>query len=194
MRVLLQLKHWQLFIVLIVMPLVMDFIFIGTSIFSNNDPSPLMTIFLIVIIFSLCIFFAWFYALGTNLHKKLPGSVEMNLTKFKIFLVIPFLFILFVCLLMLFMINNSIAGKEPPTIGVGILGILLPVDLFSFFCIFYCLYFNAKVLKAVELQREVSFEDYVGEFFLIWFFPIGLWFIQPKVNKLFAVKNGLPHD
>jgi hypothetical protein len=189
MKILLRLKHWQLFILLIAMPIVMDLIFIGTNIFSNNDPSPLATILLIVIIFSLCLFFAWFYALGTNLHKKLPESAEMNLTKFKIFLLVPFVFILLICLFMVFMVNNSITGEEPPTIGLWILAILIPIDLFSIFCIFYCLYFNAKALKAVEMQRPVEFSDYVGEFFSLLFFPIGIWIIQPKINKLFAIKN-----
>jgi hypothetical protein len=50
---------------------------------------------------------------------------------------------------------------------------------------FYCLYFNAKVLKAVELQKPVTFSEFAGEFFLIWFFPIGIWIIQPRLNKLF---------
>jgi hypothetical protein len=53
------------------------------------------------------------------------------------------------------------------------------------FCIFYCFYFTAKVLKTVELQKPVTFNDYAGEFFLIWFFPIGIWFIQPRINRLF---------
>jgi hypothetical protein len=52
------------------------------------------------------------------------------------------------------------------------------------FCIFYALYFNAKALKAVEWQKKVTLSDYVGDFFLIWFFPIGLWFIQPRINNI----------
>ena len=27
------------------------------------------------------IFFGWFYAVGSNLHKKLPETVNMNLTR-----------------------------------------------------------------------------------------------------------------
>jgi hypothetical protein len=27
------------------------------------------------------------------------------------------------------------------------------------------------------------------EFFLIWFFPIGVWIIQPRINRLYAVKK-----
>jgi hypothetical protein len=38
-------------------------------------------------------------------------------------------------------------------------------------------------VKTIELQREVTFSDFAGEFFLIWFYPVGIWIIQPKVNK-----------
>jgi len=58
------------------------------------------------------------------------------------------------------------------------------------FCIFYCLYFVAKALKSVELQREVTFNDYAGEFFLFWFSPIGVWVLQPRINKLFDNSAG----
>jgi hypothetical protein len=66
----------------------------------------------------------------------------------------------------------------------GLMIIVFPLHLFSMFCIFYCLYFVAKTFKTVELQREVQFSDFAGEFFLIWFFPVGIWVIQPKINKM----------
>ena len=56
--------------------------------------------------------------------------------------------------------------------------------ILSMFGIFYSLYFVAKTFKTVELQREVTFSDFAGEFFMIWFFPIGIWVIQPKINKM----------
>jgi len=42
----------------------------------------------------------------------------------------------------------------------------------------------AKTVKSGELNRRARFSDYIGEFFLLWFWPLGIWFIQPKVNKL----------
>jgi hypothetical protein len=56
------------------------------------------------------------------------------------------------------------------------------------FFIFYSLYFIAKELKSVELQKPVTFSDFAGEFFLLWFFPIGIWIIQPRINKIFESK------
>lgn len=46
------------------------------------------------------------------------------------------------------------------------------------------MYKAAKTIKIVEVQKSVKFVDFAGEFFLLWFFPIGIWFLQPKIKKL----------
>jgi putative effector of murein hydrolase LrgA (UPF0299 family) len=66
----------------------------------------------------------------------------------------------------------------------GLFAFIIPIHLFAMFCIFYSLYFVAKTIKTVELQRAVTFSDFVLEFFLIWFYPIGIWIIQPQINKM----------
>ena len=60
---------------------------------------------------------------------------------------------------------------------------IIPAHLFSMFCIFFMLYKAAKTIKTVELQKKVTFSDFAGEFFLMWFFPLGIWIVQPKINK-----------
>ena len=36
-------------------------------------------------------------------------------------------------------------------------------------------------------RRADSFYDYAGAFFLLWFFPLGIWILQPRVNALAAM-------
>jgi hypothetical protein len=80
------------------------------------------------------------------------------------------------------MVSNS----ETPDFALiaAAMAIILPLHLFSICCIVYCLYFVAKTFKTVELQRETTFSDFVAEFFLIWFYPIGVWVLQPKINRM----------
>jgi hypothetical protein len=54
--------------------------------------------------------------------------------------------------------------------------------------LFWSMVFTARVIKSVELQRKARFEDAVAEFFLIWFFIVGLWILQPRVNR---IANGM---
>jgi len=177
----LTLKHWQLFGLLIGLPMVFQFITIG-SVISSNDPKTMFYFFPILMIIVIGLFFGWFYALGTNLHKKLPQTAKMNLNRFKIFLFIPVVYLMLISVFMAGMFFNITSGGKP---NPAIFALIIPLHLFSMFCIFYCLYFNAKALKTVEFQKPVTFSDFAGEFFLIWFFPIGIWIIQPRINKLF---------
>ena len=181
MKKLLTLKHWQLFILLMGLPMVFQFIAIG-SVFSSNAPTVMLYFFPIMMILFVGLFFSWFYTIGTNLHKKLPVTAVMNLTRFKIFLFIPVAYMLFLSVFIFAMFTNISPGGQP---NLAIFAVIVPLHLFSIFCIFYCLYFNAKALKTVEWQKPVTFSDFAGEFFLIWFFPIGIWIIQPRLNKLF---------
>lgn len=189
---LLRLKHWQLFLLMFGIPFILQFFF-AAALAMTPDSMIVFSIIPIIMLLFIVIFFGWFYALGTNLHKMLPESVKMNLTRFKIFLLIPIIYIATICVFMYFMFNNVSTTIEPLNMRLFglIFGLIVPIHLFSMFCIFYCLYFNAKALKAVEWQRPVTFGDFAGEFFLLWFYPIGVWIIQPRVNKLFE-KNSDP--
>ena len=175
------LKHWQLFLLLIGPPIILDFILFET-LFTSRNLAVMTIAFPIVMLFTTSIFFGWFYAIGTYLHHRLPSSVNMNLTTFKIFLSIPAIYIALLCI---FIFTVFLRNVNNGSLRIGIAAVMIPVHLFSMFCILYCLYFIAKVLKAVELQRPVTFSDFAGEFLLIWFFPIGVWIIQPRINKLF---------
>jgi len=111
----------------------------------------------------------------------------MKVTKFKTFFFIPvtymslIIILIFICLTVNF--SHTDAADFGPLFFSPFL-IIIPIHLFSMFCLFYCLYFVAKTLKTVELQREVSFNDFIAEFFLTWFFPIGVWILQPRINKM----------
>ena len=70
--------------------------------------------------------------------------------------------------------------------GADLPGIVLVLHVIATFAVFYVLAFSAKNLIMAERQSAVSFFDYSGPFFLMWFFPIGVWFVQPRVNRLVA--------
>ncbi|MDB5228853.1 MAG: hypothetical protein JWN78_3046 [Bacteroidota bacterium] len=181
MKKFLTLKHWQLFVILMGVPMIFQFVLIASVITSNN-PKIIFVMFPVMMILFMGFFFGWFYALGTNLYNKLPETVTMNLSLFKIFIFIPVAYMLFLCVFLFGIFSNLLTGKEP---NIAIFILIIPLHLFSMFCMFYSLYFVAKALKAVEWQKPVTFSDFAGEFCMIWFFPVGIWIIQPRINKLF---------
>lgn len=170
-----------MFTLLFVLPIILIFLgFIVTATIGGRNPIVFSISISIITIVFIGVFFGWFYALGANLNKKLPDHVRMNLTRFKIFLFIPAAYIFLLSVLLLF--KNILSSLQP---NPAIFSLIIPMQLFCMFCMFYCLYFNAKSLKTVEMQRQVTFSDYAGEFFLIWLLPIGIWIIQPRINKIF---------
>lgn len=181
MKFFLTLKHWQLFVLLMGTPFILQLILM-VIVFANHNVAAMMYCFPAMMVLCTGLFFGWFYALGLNLYKKLPATAPMNLTLFKVFLFIPVAYIL---LISVFAGSIFYTGTNIGTINPDTFWLMFLVHLFSMCCIFYCLYFNAKALKAAELQRPVTFSDFAGEFFLLWFFPVGIWILQPRINKLF---------
>ena len=66
---------------------------------------------------------------------------------------------------------------------------LMPFQFVSLYCNLYALYFISKLIVMIERKAAVAFKDYIGTFVAAWFSWIGVWSIQPRVNKLF-LPNG----
>lgn len=124
----------------------------------------------------------WMFSIGYRFGPLLPEEAKMKTVFFKFACIFPLLYMLFIFLGMVGLISSLQQGEEP---NLVILGFILPAHLLAMFCMFYMLYFSSKTLKAVELQRKVVFADYAGEFFMMWFFPVGIWILQPRINKIY---------
>ena len=183
-------KHWQIFMLTFGLPIILEIIAMPFMIIGNN-PMVIMKIMPIMMIFFIVGFFGWFWAIAIGLQNKVPTGIKMKVKKFKVFFLIPLIYIILIFGFMGFAYGGILENGQQPSGGMigGLVGIIVPLHLFSMFCIFYCLYFVSKTFKTVELQREVTFSDFAGDFFMIWFFPIGVWIVQPKINKMIENKE-----
>jgi len=175
MKIFLRFKHWQLFSLLVCTYFGFKIVGNTTTVIASHGETITYTEYSPLYFLFIAVLFGWFYTIGVNLTKKLPDTAKMNMTKFKLFMLILIFHIFFFYMFVHF-------RMQPNTATIVVIVIL---NLFSMFCIPYCIYFNAKALKTIELQRLVTFRDYVGEFFFLLFFPIGIWIIQPRINKIF---------
>lgn len=128
------------------------------------------------------VFFGWFWSIVIGLQKRIPLELRLNTKKFKFFFFFPLVYILFLTLY----ISSTFYGLKPGSFQFGgwVVAIIFPLHFFSMFCMFYIMYSAAKAIKTAELQRKVNFGDCVGEFFMLWFYIIGIWIIQPRLNRL----------
>ena len=158
---------------------------------SNTAPDPaallnVLKFFPLIILIGSGTFFGWFWSVAIGLQKKVPKNIVMKTKKFKIFFLIPVVYL--TCIFILFgavfsglILNGTMPNEEWV---LFILPIILPLHLLSIFGILYAMYFVAKTIKTVELQKEVGFSEFAGEFFMIWFYFVGIWILQPKINKM----------
>lgn len=192
-------EHWQLFLAGIVVPFVLQVVLfrdffrtieeLAYIMESVGDISPSLElprsfIFVpIIILLSVGVQIAWLWSVVVGLEKKLPEDMyHGSNTLFKISLFAPIATFLYAIYLMYDMMNNVMTGMMPNISGFFL---LFPLSFFSTFGMFYVVYFVAKRIKTVELQAIPRFEDWTGEFFLIAFFPIGVWILQPRINDLY---------
>lgn len=120
-----------------------------------------------LLIFSMWTVLLWVYSIGVLLHEKYSQYLSISLIGFKI------------CLIYCALYSPLFMSESIP------FDYLMPLHLVSFGCNIYTLYFISKLIVLVERKSVVRFQDYIGTFFLAWFYLIGIWFIQPRVTKLF---------
>lgn len=150
----------------------------------SGSTSYTAVLFTVAIIFTLPItgFIVWLYAIATYFHTKLPSDVYINLTRFKIFLAVPYISNVLIVVLMPFMINLMDNMDEQYALLIAMFVILF---YFPVFCIAHSIFFALKIMTSAEKQDPAKFGDFAPDFVWAIFFPIGLFWVQPKINKAF---------
>jgi hypothetical protein len=185
MDIFLKAKHWQLFLLNFAIPFVayiaVTYVMIGEFIRLGSVELEIVFKYLPVLVIigflSGLIQYAWTWTAGIRLMQYIPEEFKLNTLAFKIFFFLPLIYFPIIAVLIVLLVRSH---GTPPTA----LLLLLPIHLFMVFCSFYCMYFAARVIKTAEYQQQTRVNDYIAEIIMIWFFPIGIWFIQPKINKL----------
>ena len=159
-------KHWQLFLLLMI-PSLMPRV--------AQDAPTLNPMFFMVAMFTLAIPVLWMQAVGLTSNERLKVELKRKSTFFRIAGLVPFAYVL------ILFINGF---PKPLSVNGSLPMWVVPMHFFTMFCFLYMLWFSSKQLGTLKKGSETDFTDYAGLFFLMWIFPIGVWFVQPVVNKL----------
>ena len=121
------------------------------------------------------IIWSWPLILGLELHHYLPPRVEIG----NLLFIINYLIVVIVSC-----VFPVLTDGETVTFS-GFSAIPFFYVVFAFF---HLLTYPGKLLKSLELGKETSFADYIGYGVFILFWPIGIWFLQPRINKAVSEK------
>lgn len=170
MNFILRLKHWQVFLILI-LPLMFD------------DNSITGQVIRIIWMF---IWTGWIYSIGTTAHDKLSKAHQISKTYFDI----SFASIVLYFSVTTILFDGGYSINQDNIDEFGSYGPLLMIGTFyMMFNLMYMFYFSAKMLRSTVENKLVTFNSSFGYFFGFWFFPIGIWFIQPKAQQLLIDNN-----
>ncbi|WP_042279801.1 hypothetical protein [Nonlabens tegetincola] len=162
MNIFLKLKHWQIFLIWIIGTIQM-FIFIKSDLWFLS--------------FGLYIglFLGWIYSIGNVLNKNIETNNGMRIW-----------WILYLISLIPFGLNvRDMLTQSYDRIDSWIIALAGIIGLIA---ITKIVIFSAKTLKRAESKTEHKTTDLILEIFLIYFFTIGVWILQPRLNKLMNKK------
>ncbi|MFD1187775.1 hypothetical protein [Pontibacter rugosus] len=174
---LLQLRHLQTFILIFILPFALQF-----SLQQLLAALPIHTGSIYTLLFDVLpasVYVLWLWAVGLWLHQRLPAQVNPLY-----FHLSNLYFILYTILFVytLSVIRDSIITGIFP---LGMLALLMPLHLLSTFCYLYIVYFVARAMVSAEQHQTVSFSAYAGTYFLFLLLPVGIWWLQPRLNRLY---------
>ena len=123
------------------------------------------------ILIALWMVLLWIYSVCTFINEKFSSHLTIPIIRLKICLFYNFIYSIFFSFF------------------------IIPEEYLGFFHIIaivsniYCLYFLAKLLVMVEKKSKVNFNDYIGTFFAAYILIIGIWILQPRINRIYLINN-----
>ncbi|MCP4704273.1 MAG: hypothetical protein GY865_06665 [candidate division Zixibacteria bacterium] len=176
---LLKIKAWRLFILLFGAPFLSLFIGLVIGIAVGN-PAIILPINSIIMVFSMVVFLGWLWSMGANINLKVSEEIRLKSVFFKYAILYCAIYAVLFSIFYLIILN-----LENPGSLFSIFPFIIPFHLFAMYLMMYINYFVSKNLVMAEKKRDVVVSDYISTFFMIWFYPIGVWIVQPRVNQLF---------
>ena len=175
---LLRLRHWLAFLLLYVFPFILRYALTELLALAGVSASAPLVVAIDALPTLVSVF--WLWRMGLYFYRRLPASIKISAVYFHLG---ALYFALYILLLIytLGYVRDSIAEG---TLPLGMLALLLPIHLFATFCYLYIAYFVARSVVSVEKQRIVTFDEYILPLLQVLFLPIGIWFLQPRLNRL----------
>jgi len=161
---LLRIRHWQIFIYLLFVP----------AFFPEGDNQTYYQI-----VWGL-LFVFWIIKVDEQLYFRLPTRVNLN---FNFLLINIFISATYLIIIFLTVGGYNITDENYQDYGWKV-WIYLPMHLYCFFSFFYAIRFTSKAIASIENNKNVDIAYYGTYMAGLFFFPIEIWWIQPKINKI----------
>jgi hypothetical protein len=114
----------------------------------------------------------WMYSIGIELNKKKSEYNGMNKILLIILVGYPALYLIIKLILIL-----------TRNMNMDIMDTILPFQFGAIFSVFFLMVLTSWTIIKFEKREGLKESSGIGLFFGIWYYIIGIWFIQPKINE-----------
>lgn len=119
--------------------------------------------------------YAWIWSIGDASNRAASERARRPDRFFNFALPYAFAYLIFA-----YFFFPSPGKMDDPVVPIGLVMIL---HVFAVACTFYAIASAAMRLRSFETGDRAGFRNALGTFFMIWFFPLGVWFVQRRVNR-----------
>lgn len=176
MRFFINARAWQLLLFIVGIPMA-GMLWYVVLFMPTAESTVLEIVMLAASLWMNAFLITWVLATVTGLHDEIRSlSLGGSLALFKV--AIGFLY--FVLLLFSLVVGLLSSINDLPDTILNLLNVLVLVGIADYF---YIVAFAARTIVKAE-QVKVKFSEYFKTFLQIMFFPIGIWFVQPRINKI----------
>ncbi|MGB3344324.1 MAG: hypothetical protein WBA61_10455 [Aequorivita sp.] len=103
---------------------------------------------------------------------------------------LPLSFLCHVAILSILFFNiDTWAADENTEAFLKMVGVIMILGFLFTILYLISIFLIAKIFKIAKMGHAVTWADSILEFILLWFYPIGIWIIQPRVNKMMDGKK-----
>lgn len=171
MKLFLRLKNWQVFALMIVLPFILTIVIFKLLDLGEYELDILRGMSLLIYYI---VFMCWNYSVINyfNRPSRILGKSYLKWVNRLIVIVILYVIVF---------LQLELYFEELLVVSA----VLMPAFFFTFV---HLVYGVAKTLKTVQLQEEVKKSDIIVEMFMIFYLPIGIWWIQKRVNQFYEEK------
>ena len=174
MNTIINLRHWQLFLIILMPVFVSDVI-----------PTHLVLLRTFLSFLSFFILFFWMYSIVHVLSKEVLKDERPNKTYYLTAYFVFFSVGVIVYLLIKYYVLTR--GRSINSNDGVLFWFILILCLCSLWSIFYIYYYTARIISLANIKLNPEEVSITTNYFLaFWFYIIGVWFIQPKIKELLS--------
>ena len=178
MDISLRMRSWQVFIFLVLIPAVIQISYFYHLVFGEiNDLNHILRSFSFLMLVFMVIYLFWFWAQGIGLNNLVPRDIRPGSGLFRLSVIYTAVYSI---LFQFYFLSASISNIDSVAIVVGML-----IHIVGIYFGIYMIYFIARSMVMAEKKKVVEFSEFSSVFILLGIYPIGVWFIQPRINMIY---------